>query len=152
MRLRAAIVVMVILSTSAPVDAARPRRALLEYELDDAGASFGAPGHGGFGAYDRSGSYEFPLRKGETAVSVMVLDDVDRPVAAVVAQRVEDSRTGNASFGRAVTYEKFCGRTESPVKVVPDVTVHVFIQKGACDDGTPSTPTTGDIVVDFHRR
>lgn len=135
-----------------PVEAARPRAAALRYDLDDVGHSFGAPGHPGFGAYDRSGAYEFPLRRGERAVSVMVLDDTERTVAGIVVQWVTDSQTGHASFGHAATYEKFCGRTAAPVEVDPDITVQVILQKGACEDGTPSVPTTGEILVDFHRR
>ncbi len=154
MRARALLlaVLIAVLSAAVPAGAARSRRAMLRYELTDAGASFGAPGHPGFGAYDRSGAYEFPLRRGETAVSVMVLDDTERSVAGVVVQWTTDSQMGGASFGHAVTYEKFCGRTDAPVPVAPDLTVQVLLQKGACEDGTPSLPTAGEIVVDFHRR
>lgn len=139
-------------SVAAAGEAAQPRRATLRYDLDDVGHSFGVPGHQGFGAYDRSGAYEFPLRRGERSVSVMVLDDTERTIAGAVVQWVKDSQTGQASFGHATTYEKFCGRTAAPVEVDPGITVQVILQKGACEDSTPSAPTTGEIVVDFHRR
>lgn len=153
MRIKALVLAAVIMATAlaAPASGRRPRRAMLPYRFTDPGVHVGAPGFSGAGVYDRGGTYEFRLRDGETAVSVMVLDDTERPVSGLVAQWTTDYHAGNAAVGHAVTYEKFCGRTDAPVEVEPDVTVHVVLQKGACEDGTPSVPTTGDVVVDFHR-
>jgi hypothetical protein len=135
----------------APVDAAAPRRATLPYHFQDVNHHFGVPG-AGFGVWDTEDSYDFPLQKREKSVSVMILDDREGPVAGVVVQWTTDFEAGGASVGHAVTYEKFCEKTDAPVPVVPDVPVEILLKKGTCEDGTPSLPTTGDIVVDFHRK
>ncbi|MFN2589066.1 MAG: hypothetical protein ABR613_13250 [Actinomycetota bacterium] len=153
MRLRAAVTVAVVLTalTIAPAGAAKPRRALLPYELEDVNHGVGLPGHQA-GVYDTEYAYAFDLRKGETAVSVMVLDDREGDVSAVIAQWVTDGSAGGASWGHAATYHAFCTKTDAPVRVRPDLgRFEVLLQKGTCGDGTPSVPTTGDIVVDFHR-
>ena len=154
MRLKTLVVLVASLciSAAAPVEAAKlPRRALLPYHFSDQNHHFGGPG-AGFGVWNTEDAYTFELRKGETAVDVMVLDDRERPVSAVVVQIQWDAQYGNASVGHAATYQEFCGRTDAPVPVVPDLPVEIFLQKGVCEDGTPSLPTEGDIVVDFHRR
>lgn len=152
MRIRTVLLATVVacFAATAPVEAARPRRALLPYHYGDVNHHFGGPVIG-FGAWDTEDAYAFSLRKGEKAVSVMVLDDNERAVSAAIVQIQWDYQNGGASIGHAVTNEEFCGQTEAPVPVVPDLQVEIFLQKGVCDDGTPSLPTTGDIVVDFHR-
>ncbi|HYO61512.1 MAG TPA: hypothetical protein VEU29_06405 [Actinomycetota bacterium] len=153
MRIKALVTATIVASLSAavPVDAAKlPRRAMLPYHYTDENHHFNAPGTGG-GVWNTEHAYAFQLRKGDKAVSVMVLDDNERPVSAAIVQIQWDEEYGNASVGHAVTHEEFCGRTDAPVPVVPDLQVEIFIQKGVCDDGTPSVPTEGDIVVDFHR-
>ncbi|HYP24348.1 MAG TPA: hypothetical protein VEV43_12310 [Actinomycetota bacterium] len=142
--------VLLVLSTAVPGEAARPRRDMARYHYSDNNHHFGGP-QVGFGTWDPADSYAFDLRKGERSVSVMVLDDRERPVAATVVQIQWDGDYGSARVGHAVTHEEFCGRTAAPVPVVPDLPVEIFLQKGVCDDGTPSLPTEGDIVVDFHR-
>jgi hypothetical protein len=124
---------------------------MLPYDLQDVNHHFGVPG-AGFGAWNTEDSYEFSLKKGETSVSVMVLDDREAPVAGVVVQWTTDLEAGGASVGHAVTYQKFCEKTDAPVPVVPDAPVEILLKKGTCEDGTPSVPTSGDIVVDFHRK
>ena len=153
MRLRAAVMTAVVLTalTMAPAGAGKPRRSMLPYALEHVNHHFGAPGTGG-GVWDTRDAYDFPLQKGETAVSVMVLDDREAAVSAVVAQWTTDFESGGASVGHALTYERFCTKTDAPVKVVPDVTVQIILKKGTCEDGTPSTPIEGDIVVDFHKK
>lgn len=152
MRKRALVVAVTILcvSAAAPVEAARPRRAMARYHYSDMNHHFGGP-EVSAGVWDTEDSYAFPLKKGETAVSVMVLDDTERPVSAAIVQIQWDADYGNATVGHSVTHEEFCGRTAAPVPVVPDLQVEIFLQKGTCDDLTPSVPTEGDIVVDFHR-
>jgi hypothetical protein len=153
MRMKVLVVLVAGLSISAavPVEAAKlPRRALVPYHFTDQNHHFGGPGTG-FGVWNTEDAYSFELRKGETAVDVMVLDDRERPVSAVVVQIQWDAQYGNATVGHAVTHEELCGRTHAPIPVVPDLPVEIFLQKGVCDDGTPSLPTEGDIVVDFHR-
>jgi hypothetical protein len=153
MRIRALVVAVVALSLSAavPVEAAKPpRRAMLPYHYTDQNHHFGGPGTG-FGVWNTDDSYSFDLQKGETSVDVMVLDDRERPVSGVVVQIQWDSQYGNATVGHSVTNQEFCGKTTSPVPVVPDLPVEIFLRKGLCEDGTPSVPTEGDIVVGFHR-
>lgn len=153
MRLRALFVAAVAASLAAPVpaDAAKlPRRDMLPYHYMDQNHHFGGPGFGA-GAWNTEDAYVFHLRKGEKAVSAMVLDDNERAVSAVIVQIQWDADYGHASVGHAVTYHEFCSRTEAPVPVVPDLQVEIFLRKGVCEDGTPSVPVEGDIVVDFHR-
>ena len=151
MKVLFAVVASLCIYAAAPVEAAKPpRRALLPYHFSDQNHHFGGPGVG-FGAWNTEDSYSFELRKGEKAVDVMVLDDRERPVSAVVVQIQWDAQYGNATVGHAVTHHEFCERTNAPVPVVPDLPVEIFLRKGVCDDGTPSLPTEGDIVVDFHR-
>jgi hypothetical protein len=134
-----------------PAQASRPRREIMRYEVSDTTYSVGAADHNaGVGTTDAG--YYFEPRHNEKAVSVMLLDDNERPVAGIVAQYVYDGGNENVGLGSAVTHAKFCGRTEKPVKVDPDLYVQIHVVKGACNDGTPSAPTSGDIVVDFHRR
>jgi hypothetical protein len=76
MRLRAAVAAIMLLAMGsiAPAGAARPRRALLPYDLQDRNHHFTVPpAHAG--SWEQEDAYDFPLRKGENAVSVMVLDD-----------------------------------------------------------------------------
>lgn len=152
MRLRAMVAVVVLTAlTVAPAGAGKARRAMLPYRLEDMNHSVGVPGHQA-GALDSADAYDFELRKGENAVSVLVLDDREGEVSAVIAQRVTDGAVGGASYGHFATYEPICTQTDAPVRVRPDLRiVEVYLQKGTCDDGTPSTPTNGDIVVDFHK-
>lgn len=44
----------------------------------------------------------------------------------------------------------FCGYTEEPVRVYPKYDFHVWIKDGACEDGTPSVPTSGRILADVY--
>lgn len=153
MRTRALVAAVAALSLFAavPVEAAKPpRRAMLPYHYTDQNHHFGGPGTGG-GVWNTEDAYSFELRKGETAVDVMVLDDRERPVSGMVVQIQWDAEYGNATVGHSVTHERFCGQTTRPVEVVPELPVEIFLRKGVCDDGTPSVPTEGDIVVDFHR-
>ena len=152
MRVRALALATLVacLSAAVPVEAAKPRRAMLPYHYTDQNHHLGGPGFGA-GVWNTEEAYAFPIRKGETAASVMVLDDNERPVSAVLVQIQWDAYYGNASVGHAATYAEFCGRTEEPIRLVPDLQVEIFLRKGVCEDGTPSLPTTGDIVVDFHR-
>jgi hypothetical protein len=153
MRLRALFVAAIAagLSAAVPVDAAKlPRRVIVPYHYTDENHHVGGPGFGA-GSWNTEDAYVFHLRKGEKSVSAMVLDDNERAVSAVIAQIQWDADYGNASVGHFVTHEEFCSRTEAPVPVVPDLQVEIFLQKGVCEDGTPSVPMEGDIVVDFHR-
>lgn len=153
MRIRALLLAVLAGSVSAavPVEAAKPRRAMATYHYTDQNHHVGGPGFGA-GAWNTDDAYAFPIRKGESAVDVMVLDDNERPVSFSIVQIQWDADYGNASVGHAATHYEVCGRTDEPVTLVPDLQVEIFLRKGVCADGTPSVPTTGDIVVDFYRR
>lgn len=152
MRLRAAVVAAIVLSalTMAPAGAGKPRRAMAPYSLEDVNHHVGVPGAGA-GVWDTEDSYVFALKEGEKSVSVMVLDDRETAVAAAVVQWTTDFESGGASVGHAITWHRFCTKTDGPVPVEPDVPVEIVLKKGTCEDGTPSTPLEGDIVVDFHK-
>ena len=152
MRFRAGVVTVMVaaLSTAAPVDAARPRREMIPYHYSDYNHHVSVPGFGA-GSWDTEQAYAVNLRKGERSIDVMVLDDNERPVYGAIVQIEWDYQNGGASVGHSVTHVEFCGATEAPVPVYPDLQVEIFLEKGTCEDGTPSLPTTGDIVVDFHR-
>ncbi len=153
MRARA-VLIATAMSLAASVPAAgavEPRRAMLPYEPTDKNHHVGTS-VAGAGVWEQDEAYDFPLQKGEKAVSVMVLDDREGPVAAVIVQWVWDYESETASVGHAETWHRFCGQTDGPVPVIPDITVEILLQKGTCDDGSASLPTSGDIVVDFYRK
>ena len=152
MRLRTVAVVAALTAVStAPVEAGKARRAMLPYALEDSNHGVSVPGHQA-GIYDTEDAYVFALQRGENAISVMILDDTEGDVAAVIAQPVRDGGAGPVSYGHWATYETICTESEAPIRIRPDLgRVDVMIQKGTCDDGTPSMPTSGDIVVDFHK-
>ena len=125
------------------------------YTATDDNFTVGAPDeYTVVGTGDPNAQYDFEIRKGEEAVSVMVLDDTERPVSAIVTQwkQTHHSQAGPASVTsyKAVTWQRFCTRTASPVALKPKLPVRIIVMEGTCKDGTPSAPTTGDIVVDFH--
>ena len=137
--------------------AGEPREAQLAYKVTDDNRSVGGPEPvqvANFRYLEQT--YEFSLRKGERFVTVDLVDDSEKPVAGVVSQWVEDSRTGQdgnyASTGHAVTYVRFCGETAEPVKLKKKLDVVVMVNSGTCADGTPSAPTNGDIVANFFKK
>lgn len=152
MRARAAVIAVAAacLASVPSADAAKPRRAMRPYEIEDVNYQFGAPGLGA-GVWDTTYAYEFKPRKGEDAVSVMILDDREVEVSGVIVQWVTDFEAGGAGVGHAETYVRFCTKTDAPVPVNPEIKVEILVQKGTCEDGTPSLPTAGDVIVDFHR-
>ena len=131
--------------------APRPRKAQLPYEIDDVNQGVGGPGFYSH-TWEEEKAYAFPIRRGERYVSVNVIDDSEKPVAGTIVQFVWTQISDGAKTGETVTSEPFCGRTEKPVKVKPNIQVEIFLKKGMCDDGTPSLPTNGDIVVEFTRK
>lgn len=155
MTMRAKIVVAVAavacVAATVPAQAAKPRREITRYEATDTTYGVGA-GEYSAGAGTTDAGYYFQARDDERTISVMLLDDRDQPVSGVVAQYEFEGGNGTAGLGREVTFAKFCGRTEKPVKIDPDLFIKIIVEKGACEDGTPSVPTSGDIVVDFHRK
>jgi hypothetical protein len=152
MRFRALVLVTAVacFSQAIPVEAARPRRVIRPYHYTDENHHAGTPVNS-TGVWNMNDAYSFPLRKGDKAVEVMVLDDNERPVAGAIVQTVWDYQEGGAMVGHSVTRVEFCGQTEAPVPVEPDITVEIRLQKGTCNDGTPSLPVEGDIVVDFFK-
>lgn len=156
-RLVSLLALAALVGTAATSAAALSRRAMLGYAATDDNFVVGAPQEQAVvGTGNMETQYEFDLRKGEKSVSVMILDDSERPVSGVVTQwvRTGGNEAGPASAGtyEAVTWHRFCTRTEAPVPVKPKLRVRIIVMEGTCMDGTPSLPTSGDIVMDFHRR
>ncbi|HEV2755072.1 MAG TPA: hypothetical protein VG318_04770 [Actinomycetota bacterium] len=133
-----------------------PRRETLPYAATDDNFTLGGPENYavvGTGASDAQ--YDFPIQKGEKSVEVFIQDETELPVAGIVTQwkQVAHREAGPASATtyEAVTWQRFCGQTEAPVPLKPKFDVRIIVMEGTCLDGTPSLPTTGEIVVDFHR-
>ena len=152
-----ALAALVLTAAGATARVIEPRRATLAYAPSDLSFAVGAPSEEAVAwTGDMEAVYAFELKKGEKSVEVFVQDATEMPVGGVVAQweRTDGEEAGpaSASFSTAVTWHRFCGRTTAPVPVKPKLDVRVTIYKGTCLDGTPSAPTTGEIVVDFHRR
>jgi hypothetical protein len=155
-RLAPLLVVGMLAATAATGAATQPRRALESYAPTDDDFTVGAPQEEAVvGTGSVESQYDFPIRKGETSVSAMILDDSERPVSGIVTQwRPTDRREAgpaSASTYEAVTWQRFCERTDAPVALKPKYPVRIIVMEGTCMDGTPSVPTTGDIVLDFHR-
>lgn len=145
-----------VVATSAIGVAAMPRRAMLRYTATDDNFTVGTPQeYQVVGTGDPNANYDFAIRKGDKSVSVMILDDSERPVSGIVTQWEQDGETAagpaTATSYHAVTWQRFCTKTEAPVALKPKLPVRIIVMEGTCMDGTPSAPTTGDIVVDFHR-
>jgi hypothetical protein len=144
-----------VAATAATGAAAQPRREMKRYTATDDNFTIGAPEeHTVVGTGDAEAQYDFEIQKGDASVEVMVLDDSERPVSAIVTQWERTDRTqagpASATTYKAVTWQRFCTRTAAPVALKPKLPVRIIVMEGTCKDGTPSIPTTGDIVVDFH--
>lgn len=147
----------VLIATAATGAATQPRRAMLGYAPTDDNFMVGAPEeYSVVGTGDPEANYDFEIRKGEKLVSAMILDDSERPVSGIVTQwqRTDGTEAGPASAAmyEAVTWQRFCEKTEAPVALKPKLPVRIIVMEGTCKDGTPSVPTTGDIVVDFYTK
>jgi hypothetical protein len=134
-----------------PTHAAEPREAEIDYKAEDVNHHVAVPGTGA-GVWDTEYAYEFTLRRGERFVSVEVFDESEGPVAGAVVQWVTDYESNGASIGHAETFEQFCGKTKDPVRVIQKLPVEILLQKGTCQDGTPSVPTNGEIHMEFLRK
>lgn len=155
-RLVSLFVLVAVVATAAIGAAAQPRREMLRYTATDDNFTVAAPQeYQVVGTGDPEANYDFEIRSGDKAVSVMILDDSERPVSGIVTQWKPDGTTAagpaTAMSYHAVTWQRFCTRTAAPVALKPKLSVRILVMEGTCKDGTPSLPTTGDIVVDFHR-
>lgn len=155
-RLVTLFVVLAAVATASAGVAGQPRREMLRYSATDDNFTVGAPAEEAVvGTGDMEAQYDFEIRKGDKAVSVLILDDSERPVSGIVTQWERDGGTeaGPASTAsyHAVTWQRFCTKTDAPVELKPKLPVRIIVMEGTCKDGTPSIPTEGDIVVDFHR-
>jgi hypothetical protein len=157
-RLTAALAAAALVATAAGAgaQAVEPRRATLPYAPTDDNFTVGGPEqYLVVGTGDMNSQYDFPIAKGERSVEVFIQDDTEMPVSGIVTQwkKVDYQEAGPASATtyRAVTWQRFCGQTEAPVPLKPKFPVRIIVMEGTCLDGTPSVPTTGQIVADFHR-
>lgn len=147
---------LIVTAAGAGARVAEPRRATLPYSPTDLNFSVGAPMEESVAwTGDMEALYEFELQKGEKSVEVFIQDDTEMPVGGVISQWTptggEDAGQASATTSKAVTWKRFCGATTEPVRVKLKIDVRIFVMEGTCMDGTPSAPTTGEIVVDFHR-
>jgi hypothetical protein len=145
-----------ILATAATGVAGGPRRAMLSYSATDDNFTVAAPEeYTVVGTGDPEANYDFEIQKGEKSVTAMILDDSERPVSGIVTQWKQVGRReagpASATTYEAVTWQRFCEKTDAPVALEPKLPVRIIVMEGTCKDGTPSAPTTGDIVADFHR-
>ena len=146
----------VVVATAATGFAAQSRRATLPYAATDDNFTVGAPDeYSVVGTGNTESEYDFEVRKGDKFVTAMILDDTERPVSGIVTQWQPDDTTAagpaSATTSHAVTWQRFCESTREPVAIKPKLPVRIIVMEGTCKDGTPSVPTTGQIVVDFHR-
>lgn len=158
-RLTAVLAASAIVTTAAGAfgAAAEPRREVLPYSATDDNFTVGGPeNYAVVGTGDSNAQYDFPVEKGEKLVEAFIQDETELPVAGIVTQwkQVGHQAAGPASATtyEAVTWQRFCGQTDAPVRLKPKLDVRIIVMEGTCLDGTPSVPTTGEIVVDFHRR
>jgi hypothetical protein len=155
-RLVSSVALAAVVATAASGIAAQPRRAMLGYAATDDNFTVGAPDeYTVVGTGDPEANYDFEILKGETSVTAMILDDSERPVSGIVTQwkpvGSQEAGPASATTYEAVTWKRFCEKTAEPVALKPKLPVRIIVMEGTCKDGTPSVPTTGDIVVDFHR-
>lgn len=148
--------VLLLTAAAAAGAPAEPRRATLPYAATDDNFTVGGPeNYAVVGTGDSNAQYDFPVKKGEKTVEVFIQDDTEMPVSGIVTQwkQVGHQAAGPASATtyEAVTWQRFCGQTDAPVPLKPKLDVRIIVTEGTCLDGTPSVPTTGEIVVDFHR-
>ncbi|MDQ3916011.1 MAG: hypothetical protein M3285_03185 [Actinomycetota bacterium] len=157
-RLTAVLTIAVVVTTSpgALGGTVEPRHATLPYAPTDDNFVVGGPeDYAVAGTGDGDAQYDFAVEKGEKAVEVFIQDDTELPVAGIVTQwkQTDHRQYGPASATTyvAATWKRFCGQTDAPVPLKPKLEVRIIVMEGTCLDGTPSAPTTGQIVVDFHR-
>jgi hypothetical protein len=152
-RLVASFAVAALVATAAAGVAAQPRRAMLGYSAADDNFTVGTPEeYQVVGTGDPAANYDFEVRTGETSVTAMILDDAEHRVSGIVTQwkRTQSTVAGPATWEsyEAVTWHRFCESTRGPVLIKPKLPVRIVVMEGTCKDGTPSTPTTGDLVLD----
>ncbi len=149
--------ILLVTAAAAAGGTAEPRRATLPYAATDDNFIVGGPeDHAVVGTGASDAQYDFAVEKGEKSVEVFIQDDTELPVAGIVTQwkQTDHQQVGPASATsyEAVTWQRFCGQTDAPVPLKPKLDVRVIVMEGTCLDGTPSVPTNGEIVADFHRR
>ena len=77
----------------------------------------------------------------ERFVSISVEDATGLPISGEIGQNLDSDASPEISY-------MFCGATEKPVKINPNVEVFVYLYEGTC--GTdPSLPTSGEVVAEF---
>ena len=154
MRARSVAVTLLVIGAvvaSTPTTARAPRKAKVRYELEDRNHHVGGPKFGA-GHWNSEDAYVFKLRKGERYISIDVQDDTERNVSGRIVQYDWDFEGGGGSAGHAETMVHFCGETKRPVKVRPNIQVEIFLDKGTCQDGTPSLPERGWIYAEISRK
>lgn len=143
--------VVLITAGTSPAGAARTREMKLPYVGPAYGVSVSTPlPSSTLGGYcdpgvsqpPSNGCVRFPIKKGDRYVSLRIDDLSTLPVLGVVVD----------AHGRVLGL--FCGATEGPLGVPPDVNhIDVWAVAGNCPSvAQPSVPTTGTITATFSRR
>ena len=83
---------------------------------------------------------------GEKYLKVEILDATGLTVAGYIGQGDTDGD------GVGNLYGDFCGAHAAPIAMQAAAPVGVSFYPGACEDGTPSTPTTGTVKVTFYKK
>ena len=132
----------------APAAEARKRKkrtVTAEYQAPAIGA-FTVIGGGGFSSCGGSaniGCVEFPTTKKDKTVQVTITDSSGQKVGGFLSQGDTNGDGVGDGFGT------FCGGHPGPVPITPGVPLEVSFYAGTCEDGSPSTPTTGKVKAVF---
>ncbi len=131
----------------APAEAAKKRKAPKRVERVAEGTyanpAIGVPGVVGSGA--AGGSFEFGVTTGEVFIDVEITDDGGGSVTATMSQNSDPS---DASYEIFAT---FCGATDEPVAITPDlpVRVSVYTTPGPEAPNCMGPATSGTIKATF---
>lgn len=98
----------------------------------------------------RFGGTAFEVRRGERFVTVELADASGQDVYAALAQDSDPDQDGYEMF------HTFCGRTETPVQLIPNVELRVVtgyfeIPPPQCDGAPAVSPTTGTAAATFRK-
>ena len=99
--------------------------------------------NGTAGSIYHSNGVRFRPKAGERFVSVTITDSTGTTVPARIEQDLDGDR-------EADLMHEFCGSTDSPVEIVPNAQVVVWMTDGSCD-GTAGAWTSGVMTATFSR-
>ncbi len=138
---------------AAPADAkkkkkAKPRTVSVEYAAPGIGATVLGAG-GGFCPFADPTNFEcieVAPAAGEKFVKVEITDATGGAVAGFISQGDIDGDGVGDGYG------EYCRGHANPIPLQAAAPVRVSFYPGTCEDGTPSTPTTGTIKITFYKK